>query len=150
MRPRQRVGSAQARRTRAESLAVARSVAVGKSVSAAKSIATAGAVGLAVVGLAGCSQIASLKQVSGVPLTTLTIATNDVLVQQQVPILKAPVCSLANKVYTCAGSTVTNQAITVTAPDTENLVMEIKVGDKVIFTGPVQDVIEKAQQGGAP
>lgn len=99
--------------------------------------------------LAGCSQIAALKQVSGVPITTLTIAANDVLVAQRVPVLEAPKCRLdsaANK-YQCSGSTLSGSKIDVTAPDQENLIMTIKVGGKEIFSGGVQDVIESNQLG---
>ena len=41
------------------------------------------------VALVGCSQVASLKQVSGVPITTLQIATNTVLVSQDVRVKEA-------------------------------------------------------------
>lgn len=112
--------------------------------------AVVGAVIISAVAMTGCTQIASLKQVSGVPITTLTIAANDILVDQKVPVLQAPVCALANAVYTCNGTTTTKKPIVVTAPDTENLVMVIKVDNAVIFTGSVQEVIEKAQQGVAP
>jgi len=115
-----------------------------------KPAAVLGVIGLGTVALAGCTQISALKQVSGVPMTSLTIAANDVLVEKKIAILKAPVCQLANAVYTCAGTTVTKEPIEVTAPDTEKLVMTVKVNNAVIFTGAVQEVIDKAQQGGAP
>ena len=107
-------------------------------------------IGFGSAALVGCTQISALKQVSGVPITTLTIAANDVLVDKKIAILTAPVCQLANATYTCTGTTVTKEPIVVTAPDTEKLVMTIKVNSAVIFTGVVQDVIDKAQQGGAP
>lgn len=114
-----------------------------------KPFVAAAALTLGLITLTGCSQVASLHQVSGVPITSLTIAANDILVDQKVPLLQAPVCSLADAVYTCTGTTTTKQPIEVSAPDTEKLVMVIKVNNAIIFTGSVQEVIEKAQQGGA-
>lgn len=121
------------------------------------------------VALVGCSQVAALKQVSGVPITTLQIATNDVLVSLKVPVKEAPVCA-ANATgdgYECKGSTVTGTPIVVTAPEaldvsmtpTVNgtpvampegslkMPMTVTVAGKVIFKGDAQAVIEQNQRG---
>lgn len=118
----------------------------------AKLLAGAAAGAIAVVGLSGCSQIASLKQVSGVPMTMVTIAANDILVEKKIDILTAPVCSENTEatLYTCNGKTLSGEAIVVTAPATEDsdkLVMVIKVNNVELFTGNVQEVINKSQEG---
>ncbi|MGV1037813.1 MAG: hypothetical protein ACOYD0_12435 [Candidatus Nanopelagicales bacterium] len=121
------------------------------------------------VALVGCSQVAALKQVSGVPITTLQIATNNVLVSQNVRVKEAPVCeaNAAGDGYECNGSTITGAPIVVTAPEaldvsmtptvngtpvampagTLAMPMTITVAGKVIFKGDAQAVIEKNQKG---
>lgn len=121
------------------------------------------------VALVGCSQVASLKQVSGVPITTLQIATNNVLVSQNVKVKEAPTCTdnAANDGYECKGSTITGAPIVVTAPEaldvsmtptvngtpvpmpegTLKMPMTVTVAGKVIFKGDAQAVIEKNQKG---
>ena len=46
--------------------------------------------------------------------------------------------------FTCAGTTLDNKPITVTVPDDQTQVMTIKIDGTQIFSGPVQEVIEKA------
>lgn len=121
------------------------------------------------VALVGCSQVASLKQVSGVPITTLQIATNTVLVSQDVRVKEAPICeaNAAEDGYECKGSTITGAPIVVTAPEaldvsmtptvngtpvampegTLAMPMTVTVAGKVIFKGDAQAVIEKNQKG---
>lgn len=121
------------------------------------------------VALVGCSQVASLKQVSGVPITTLQIATNTVLVSQHVRVKEAPICeaNAAGDGYECKGSTITGAPIVVTAPEaldvsmtptvngtpvampegTLAMPMTVTVAGKVIFKGDAQAVIEKNQKG---
>jgi hypothetical protein len=94
--------------------------------------------------LVGCSQVDALQQVSGVPLATVEIAVDDVLVDQDVNVLTSPVCSEADGEFTCAGTTLDDKPITVTVPDDQTQVMTIKIDGTQIFSGPVQEVIEKA------
>ncbi len=60
---------------------------------------------LALLPLAGCTQIAQLQPVAGAEITAVRIATNDVLVDQNVPIDVAPVCELEGELYVCLGTT---------------------------------------------
>ena len=77
-------------------------------------------------------------------LATVEIAVDDVLVDQDVNVLTSPVCSEADGEFTCAGTTLDNKPITVTVPDDQTQVMTIKIDGTQIFSGPVQEVIEKA------
>lgn len=126
------------------------------------------ACGAAATALTGCSQINSLKQVSGVPLNTLQIAIGDELINQGVSILVTPVCTenTTNNTFECKGTTTTNQPIIVTTspssastftlspggtptavPDgTLTQSMEITVGGKKIYSGSVQAVIDKSER----
>ena len=94
--------------------------------------------------LVGCSQLDALQQVSGVPLATVEIAADDVLLAKKVPLLVSPVCVAGDAQFTCTGTTLDDKPINVTVPDDEQMVMTITVGGEQIFSGPVQEVIEKA------
>ncbi len=94
--------------------------------------------------LVGCSQVDALQQVSGVPLATVEIAVDDVLVDQGVKVLTSPVCTEGDGQFTCAGTTLDDKPITATVPDDETQVMTVKIDGAEIFSGPVQEVIEKA------
>jgi hypothetical protein len=128
------------------------------------------ALGLGVISLAGCSQIDSLQQVSGVPENTLQIAIGYELIDNKVPILVAPVCTQNPDeagAFTCIGKTTEGEEISVTttkataetftlAPGgnptelpsgTLDYAMTIKVGDKQIYDGGVQAAISANQDG---
>jgi hypothetical protein len=104
------------------------------------------AVSLAAVALTACSQVASLTPVGGSSLTSVRNAANDVLVQQQVPILVAPQCTAVDTGFTCVGSTVDGAEILVTAEGTTPFALSISVGGSVIFEGNATDVLESAVQ----
>lgn len=94
----------------------------------------------------GCSQIDSLAPVSGGPIATLENAVGDVLVSSKVPLLVAPTCLTGTTSFTCAGSTLDGDAVTVTATMGTPQTMTITVGDKVLYDGGVQDVLDAAAQ----
>ncbi len=97
--------------------------------------------------LVGCSQIDALQQVSGVPLSTVRIAANDVLVREKVPIKTAPICTESETEFTCSGTTLKDEPIEVKVPNDEQQVMTVTVAGKQIFSGPVQDVVEQTGEG---
>lgn len=129
-------------------------------------LAISGAAVLGAATMAGCSQVASLKQVSGVGVTTLQIAADEVLTSNNVKVLVAPTCETdgSNTDLICHGQTVDKQPIVVTGKDataakfelapggtpssvpngTLNMTMEVKVGDKVIYSGLAQDAINES------
>lgn len=111
-----------------------------------KRYVTIGAVALASLGLAACSQVASLTPVGGASLTSVRNAANNVLVEQEVPILVAPQCTAVDSGFTCVGSTVDGAEILVTAQGAKPFTMSITVGGAVIFEGNATDVLESAVQ----
>lgn len=111
-----------------------------------KRYVTIGAVALASLGLAACSQVASLTPVGGASLTSVRNAANNVLVEQEVPILVAPQCTAVDSGFTCVGSTVDGAEILVTAQGAKPFAMSITVGGAVIFEGNATDVLESAVQ----
>lgn len=98
--------------------------------------------------LVGCTQVAQFRQVAGDEITSVSIATNDVLVAEGVAILVAPVCSFADPGYTCTGKAMDGSAIESTAQgtDEDDLSLTVKVGGEQVYSGTVQEVIEKAGQ----
>lgn len=93
--------------------------------------------------LSGCSQVDALAQVSGVPEATLRIAANDLLLEQDVAILEAPVCRKETDSYRCEGTTQDGDPIEVIAPLTTPLTMTLTVGGTQLYSGDVQAVIDR-------
>ena len=91
--------------------------------------------------LVGCSQFAELQPVAGDEITSVKIATNDVLQQKDVKVLVWPVCSFTDQTYVCKGSAIGGAAITSSVPVKDPLVLTVSVGGEKIFTGPVEPVI---------
>lgn len=112
--------------------------------------------------LAGCTQIAQLQPVAGAEITAVRIATNDVLVDEKVPIDVAPVCALEGELYVCKGTTRTGQEIRSEAQMQEAfgattdqygayspavISLKVTVGPREIFNGQVQTVLaDNAQE----
>ena len=92
---------------------------------------------------AGCSQVAALTPVGGGAITTVRNATYDVLFDQQVTILVAPVCEPTDSGFTCTGETIDGQPIVTTAVATKPFEMTISVGGTVIFEGNAQAVLDE-------
>ncbi|OZF32002.1 hypothetical protein CH294_19695 [Rhodococcus sp. 14-2483-1-1] len=104
----------------------------------------------AVMVCAGCSQTAALAPVGGAELGNLRYAVNDVLVEQDIEILVAPVCSGTGADIECAGKTTGNETITGSATSDDASTVEIKVGTNVLYSGSVQDVLDRNSTVGAP
>ncbi|OZC91729.1 hypothetical protein CH254_04425 [Rhodococcus sp. 06-412-2C] len=104
----------------------------------------------AVVACAGCSQTAALAPVGGAELGNLRYAVNDVLLEQGIEILVAPVCSGTGADIECAGETTGNETITGSATSDDASTVEIKVGTNVLYSGSVQDVLDRNSTVGAP
>lgn len=94
--------------------------------------------------LTGCSQIDSLTPVGGAAVTSVRNATYDVLVQEQVAILEAPVCESTDSGFTCTGSTTDGEPIVATAGSTSPFPLTIMIGERVLFDGTATDVLEAA------
>ncbi|MGB3673409.1 MAG: hypothetical protein WA988_03105 [Candidatus Nanopelagicales bacterium] len=104
-------------------------------------LATAG-----VVSLTACSQTAELQPVAGDKITSVAIATSDV-VQSTVgtEVLTWPTCDAdaAGTTYTCQGVMLNGEPITSTATG-DPIALTVTVGGREVFQGLVTDVIEKA------
>lgn len=94
--------------------------------------------------LAGCSQIEALAPVGGTAITTVRIATYDVLIDQQIPILVAPQCAATSSGFTCEGTTVDGAPITAQAGPSSPFDLVISVDGEVVFEGTAQEVIDAA------
>jgi len=94
--------------------------------------------------LTGCSQIDSPTPVGGAAVTSVRNATYDVLVQEQVSILEAPVCESTDSGFTCTGSTTDGEAIVATAGPSSPYPLTIMIGERVLFEGTATDVLEAA------
>ncbi|AJW38609.1 hypothetical protein NY08_577 [Rhodococcus sp. B7740] len=102
------------------------------------------------VACAGCSQTAALAPVGGAELGDLRYAVNDVLFEKGIEILVAPVCSGTGADIECAGETTDNDAITGSATSDDASTVEVKVGTEVLYSGSVQDVLDRNSTVGAP
>lgn len=98
--------------------------------------------------LGGCSMVASLTPVAGDNLSTVRTATTDVLLAEKYEILAGPNCQSPSKTeITCSGQIVGGAEFKVTADSSTSstdLKMTVKVGDKQVYSGSVNEVIEKA------
>ena len=100
---------------------------------------------LALLALTGCSQIAAIAPVGGDRVSEVRYAALDILVAQEVDVLAAPTCTIADDLaVSCAGTTLDGDTIEVTsaADDQENLT--VTVGGSEIFSGSIQSVLESA------
>ena len=86
---------------------------------------------LLMVGLVGCSQLSALAP------------ANDVLLEKGVEILVAPECSESDSMFTCTGTTIDMEPITVTSSDAEATTMTVTVGGTVLYDGDVKSVIDR-------
>lgn len=95
-------------------------------------------------GLSACSEIRALTPVGGDSITAVRNAVNIVLVDQQVDILVAPVCTAEGSGFSCRGTTVDGADIAATASGSAPYDLSITVGGEPIFTGTAQAVLDAA------
>jgi hypothetical protein len=69
------------------------------------------AAGLAVAGLAGCSQVAQLQPVAGDAEITVRAATIDVALSQGLTFKSAPTCEYSGTHFTCQGLATDGRAV---------------------------------------
>ncbi len=94
--------------------------------------------------LGGCSQTRALAPVGGNRLAEVRFAANDVLVTGHVEILSAPVCSAsgaADADISCRGTTLDNQSITVTSTARDQATLDVTVGSRSLYHGPLMSVL---------
>ncbi|AVZ40705.1 hypothetical protein CT688_15775 [Dietzia sp. JS16-p6b] len=93
--------------------------------------------------VAGCSQIDALAPVGGAEIADLRYAANEVLLEQGVEILVAPVCEGHGASLRCVGETVDEETITATLTSEDGTTFELEVGGRLIYSGPVQAVLDR-------
>ena len=104
---------------------------------------------VAALALAGCSQIAAIAPVGGSRLAEVRFAAGDVLVQEGVGLLVAPVCAQApDSSIECRGESVDGDEIVVSAPAGEVDAMEVTVSGSTLYAGSIMDVLETAMEPG--
>jgi hypothetical protein len=91
--------------------------------------------------LAGCSQVAALAPVGGDDVAMVRFAAIDVLVAQGVPILAAPVCTLAATAITCTGTTTEGEQISVDSGSADDASILVKVGDRTLYSGSLDELL---------
>ncbi|MGU3432396.1 hypothetical protein ACNHUS_05215 [Actinomycetes bacterium M1A6_2h] len=96
---------------------------------------------------AGCSQTAALAPVGGEDIGNIRYAALDVLVENQVDILTAPVCAGAGAGIRCVGQTVDERDITVASTAEDAGSMTVTVGGRQLYSGSVQDVLDRNGTG---
>jgi len=94
--------------------------------------------------LTACSQISSLTPVGGAALTSVRNATYDVLVDQRIPILVAPLCTSTEAGFTCTGSTTGGEEILAQAGSEAPYELKITIDGRTVFEGTAQEVLEAA------
>lgn len=109
-----------------------------------RGIAFAAAAAASGMALVGCSQMAELQPVAGDAVTSVQIATSDVVQSSVGTAVKTwPVCTTDGDTYTCAGTMMDGQPIASTGTGSP-VMLTVTVGGKQIYQGPVSAVIEKA------
>ena len=100
---------------------------------------------LAVLALAGCSQVAAIAPVGGNHLTEVRFATIDVLQQKGVSLEAVPTCTRASDgAISCTGTTVDGSVISASSPASDPDSFTVVLGSSTVFSGSVSDVIDTA------
>lgn len=100
---------------------------------------------IAVLALAGCSQVAAIAPVGGNHLTEVRFATIDVLQQKGIALEEVPTCARASDgAISCTGTTADGAAVTATSPADDPDSFTVTVGYDTVFTGSVSAVIDQA------
>lgn len=100
---------------------------------------------VAAAALTGCSQVAALAPVGGDHLTMVRFAAIDVLVDEGIDVLTAPVCSAEPGGATrCEGETVDGEAIAVRSSADDPTSLTVEVDGRVLYSGSIQEIIDEA------
>jgi hypothetical protein len=102
---------------------------------------------LVVLALAACSQTAALAPVGGDRLAEVRFAAIDVLMDKQVELLVAPVCTASgddDEDIACEGTTLDGRPITAASSAEHQDRLVVTVDGKVIHDGDLQAVLTSA------
>lgn len=107
----------------------------------------AGALAL-VMALTGCSQVAAIAPVGGSHQAEVRYAAIDVLVDADIEVMVAPVCESDDAgAITCEGETTDGTVISVVSTAADQTSVEVRVGDDVIYSGSIMEVLNRAARG---
>jgi hypothetical protein len=107
----------------------------------------AAVVGLSVAAVSGCaSQVSALAPVGGDDITAVRNAAIDVVTGHTLLVKDAPRCTQVVDRFSCVGSITDGSPIVVDAP-VDGSTMTVTVGATVLYSGPVQDVLDAASRG---
>lgn len=111
-------------------------------------VALLGVVGIVLLGLSVYSLTQGLAPVSGDRASTVRIATINFLVAEDTDFLEVPECETAEDwTVTCSGQTVNGEALKAGSSGETPEIVEIRVGDRVVYSGPVDALLEAAADG---
>ncbi|TQK20300.1 hypothetical protein FBY40_2829 [Microbacterium sp. SLBN-154] len=98
---------------------------------------------------AGCSQIAAIAPVGGDRLAEVRYAVNDILIEEGIDILVAPVCTVGADEVTvaCEGSTRDERAIDAVSEAASSDQIVVRVDDEVVYEGSLMTVLERGSSG---
>lgn len=102
-----------------------------------------------VLTLSGCTQVDALAPVGGAGIADMRYATNEVLLENRIDILVAPVCSGEGLELQCIGETVNSETITATSTSKDASTFELVIGTETVYSGDVQTVLERNGTVGA-
>ncbi|MCC6854975.1 MAG: hypothetical protein IT189_02815 [Microbacteriaceae bacterium] len=95
--------------------------------------------------LTGCTQLAAIAPVGGARVSEVRYAALDLLVRDDVDVLVAPVCEMADdREVTCSGTTLNGGTIEVVSSASDQANLTVTVDGSVLYSGSIQDVLESA------
>lgn len=104
--------------------------------------------GLAVMMLGGCPQVAALAPVGGDEIAEVRYGAIDVLLREEVSILEAPTCTAGEGTsVTCSGTTTDGGMIEVVSSTEPDAVLDVSVSGVRLFSGPHSEVLDEAARG---
>lgn len=106
-----------------------------------------GAAAVTLAAVSGCaSQVSALAPVGGDDITAVRNAAIDVVTGHTLLVKDAPRCTQVADRFSCVGSITDGSPIIVDAP-VDGSTMTVTVGATVLYSGPVQDVLDAASRG---
>jgi hypothetical protein len=100
---------------------------------------------LAGLSLTGCSQIAAVAPVGGTRLAEVRFGTLDALVEADIDLLTAPVCTEGEAgTITCTGTAVDGRDITSVSRRTAPDQVEVVVDGDTVYSGSLTDLLDRA------
>lgn len=95
--------------------------------------------------LTGCTQLSAIAPVGGERVSEVRYAALDLLVRDDVDVLVAPVCEMADdREVTCSGTTLNGGTIEVVSSASDQTNLTVTVDGSVLYSGSIQDVLESA------